>query len=225
MKAGYHRCLAPSLGSLCLLLMTWAAEAFHAHGFIPAQADVTHWKQPCTSFCGWQPLESLALRPYDMKAHSTIYSSARRGRTGTLGSLRASFATSAIGPANLLARVAEVGLKLKLRSHDLVQVNIDSSPTELLQGSVQGVTVRGKLWSSPLLLTCRSLEATVGETAVVWDALARGQIEMKKPAIGTCNVVFNGGANFLLVIYRASMPSCVFVCAWILQKIPGITGL
>jgi hypothetical protein len=202
MRAGHRSFVAPGLGSLCLLLLTlgWATEqteAFHVNGFIPMQAGAKHGNQPYTSVCGWQTWESLALCHFQSKSsHSTLTSGKRRG---ALSRLKASFVAPAMGPGNLLARVAEVGLKLKLRSHDVVQVNIDSSAAELLRGSVQGVTVRGTLWSSPLLLTCRSLEATVGETSVALDALARGQIDLKKPAIGTCNVIFNGGARIFVL--------------------------
>lgn len=49
--------------------------------------------------------------------------------------------------------LSQVGLRLKLRSSDKVEFSIDSSPGELLKGTVAGVTMQGSKWVSPKRLT------------------------------------------------------------------------
>lgn len=44
-------------------------------------------------------------------------------------------------PADVIGRVAELGLKLKLRSHEGVQVNVKCTPSDLMSGNLQGRNV------------------------------------------------------------------------------------
>ena len=170
-------------GSIGMCVLLVFSQTMQVCGFMLTAIDPQPWRQPCTFVCGCQQVQRVT-RLLKTRAQETTRRTTFQPVTSSLVSP---------GPARLLSYVAEVGLKLKLKSHGVVQVTIDSTPAELLRGSVQGVTVSGTLWASPFLLTCRTIEATVGETSVALDALARGQIDLKQPALGTCTVVFNGG--------------------------------
>lgn len=104
------------------------------------------------------------------------------------------------GAADVLSRVAEVGLKLKLRSYEKVAVTVDSSPIDLLSGKVKGVMVEGSRWASPKELTCRELKCKVGATAIdLQNLVQRQEIRMIQPGRGTACIEFSSQdwANFL----------------------------
>eukprot|EP00271_Cylindrocystis_brebissonii_P015522 TRINITY_DN38438_c0_g1_i1.p1 TRINITY_DN38438_c0_g1~~TRINITY_DN38438_c0_g1_i1.p1 ORF type:complete len:394 (-),score=48.74 TRINITY_DN38438_c0_g1_i1:297-1478(-) len=101
---------------------------------------------------------------------------------------------------NLLAGVATVALKSRLRAYDVVETQIDCSLRGLLQGYVKGVRIVGAGWQSPLELTCRDLEVTVTDVQLDVKALVSKQmITLLKPPIGRASIGFNSTdfANFL----------------------------
>jgi len=105
------------------------------------------------------------------------------------------------GPADLLSRAAEVGLKLKMRSFGDVAVSVDSAPAELFAGKVKGVTVVGSNWASPKDLTCRELRCEVGATAIDLPRLVqRQEISMLEAGRGSATITFSSKdwANFLV---------------------------
>jgi hypothetical protein len=95
-------------------------------------------------------------------------------------------------PAELLGRVAEVGLKLKLRSHGQVKVAVTSSASQLMSGKVDSVTVEGTEWTSPKQLTCRQLRVEVGATAIDLPGLVqRQEIRILTPGKGLACIALN----------------------------------
>ena len=65
--------------------------------------------------------------------------------------------------SNLISRLACMALKRRLRSHTQVSCDVSADSNNLFHGRVGPVTVKGRGWQSPLGLTCKALEATVGE--------------------------------------------------------------
>lgn len=94
--------------------------------------------------------------------------------------------------ASLLEAVASAALRARLRESRSVTAAISADTWSLLQGRVNGVRVTGEGWASPLNLTARRLDATVG--AAVIDPLAlllRQNIELVNVPVGTCRVLFD----------------------------------
>jgi hypothetical protein len=66
--------------------------------------------------------------------------------------------------SSLISQLAVVALRLRLKQNSGVECDVQGKSTDLLlKGKVWPVTVRGKGWGSPLGLTCRAIEATVGQ--------------------------------------------------------------
>ena len=134
----------------------------------------------------------------------------------------ASAATSSLFPSPpadatgaLIARVAELALRARLRSASLVEVDVRSNAFEILSGRVQGVGVRGTAWRTPLDLSCSALNFDVGATEVDLPAVVSKQrILLKRPATGEAVVSFSGSdwASFLAhplvsdAVTRAKLP-------------------
>jgi len=115
----------------------------------------------------------------------------------------------------LIARVAELALRARLRSASLVEVDVRSNAFEILSGRVQGVGVRGTAWRTPLDLSCSALNFDVGATEVDLPAVVSKQrILLKRPATGEAVVSFSGSdwASFLAhplvadAVTRAKLP-------------------
>jgi hypothetical protein len=115
----------------------------------------------------------------------------------------------------LIARVAELALRARLRSASLVEVDVRSNAFEILSGRVQGVGVRGTAWRTPLDLSCSALNFDVGATEVDLPAVvAKQRILLKRPATGEAVVSFSGSdwASFLAhplvsdAVTRAKLP-------------------
>ena len=115
----------------------------------------------------------------------------------------------------LIARVAELALRARLRSASLVEVDVRSNAFEILSGRVQGVGVRGTAWRTPLDLSCSALNFDVGATEVDLPAVVSKQrILLKRPATGEAVVSFSGAdwASFLAhplvsdAVTRAKLP-------------------
>lgn len=65
--------------------------------------------------------------------------------------------------SGLISTLAVAALKLRLAEQTGVKCDVTASSTDLLlKGRVGPVTVKGRGWGSPLGLTCRAIEATVG---------------------------------------------------------------
>ena len=115
----------------------------------------------------------------------------------------------------LIARVAELALRARLRSASLVEVDVRSTAFAILSGRVQGVGVRGTAWRTPLELSCSALNFDVGATEVDLPAVVSKQrILLKRPATGSAVVSFSGAdwASFLThplvsdAVTRAKLP-------------------
>eukprot|EP00978_Attheya_sp_CCMP212_P036517 scaffold166324_cov49-Attheya_sp.AAC.1 len=66
--------------------------------------------------------------------------------------------------SSLISKLAVVALRLRLEQNSGVECDVQGKSADLLlKGKVGPVTVRGKGWGSPLGLTCRAIEATVGQ--------------------------------------------------------------
>ena len=93
-------------------------------------------------------------------------------------------------PGELLSKVAEIVLRARLRECGAVQVQVKDTGG-LLFGSVEGVRVSGRRWSTPLKLSCRSLDVSVGRTAIDFGALAAKQrIVLQRPSTGKAEISF-----------------------------------
>ena len=93
---------------------------------------------------------------------------------------------------DLLASVATLVLRGVLRSADDVRFVVDCSAGELVQGRVDGVTLSGERWVSPLDLTCERIRCVVGAVEIDPIALLTKQrVELRTTPVGTCEVSFD----------------------------------
>ena len=102
---------------------------------------------------------------------------------------------------DLLASVATLVLRGVLRSADDVRFVVDCSAGDLIQGRVDGVTLSGERWVSPLNLTCERIRCVVGAVEIDTIALLTKQsVELRTTPEGTCEVSFTAGdfGNFLV---------------------------
>jgi len=78
-----------------------------------------------------------------------------------------------------------------LREKGSVRTTVRCTDVGLLTGSIDGVTVRGEGWCSPLGLRCREIEATVSATGIdAAQVLARRRIVLVNRPRGTARVSF-----------------------------------
>lgn len=104
-------------------------------------------------------------------------------------------------PSNLLSRTAEVILRARLRTANSVQVTVDAKPEELLGGGFRGVRVVGAAWCTPMRLSCRALDVSVGRASIDFGSLVSKQrIFMQTAARGEARIAFDDAdwANFLV---------------------------
>jgi hypothetical protein len=113
--------------------------------------------------------------------------------------------TSSIHPsrqtADLLESVTCLALRSRLRECGGVTASICCDAWSLLQGRVNGVRLTGEGWRSPLNLTARHLEATVGEAVLdITAVLLQRRIVLTNVPVGTARVVFDAPdlGNFLV---------------------------
>ena len=88
-----------------------------------------------------------------------------------------------------------------LRSADDVRFVVDCSAGDLIQGRVDGVTLSGERWVSPLDLSCERIRCVVGAVEVDPIALVtRQRVELRTTPVGTCEVSFDADdfGNFLV---------------------------
>ena len=115
--------------------------------------------------------------------------------------IAALFPTAPPDAGTILGGVAKLVLQARLREADAINVDVKASPSAILSGGVDSVRVRGRRWCTPLLLSCQSLDMTVGRTSVDPSALLTSrQIVMRDPAHGQAQISFTSGDwdNFLL---------------------------
>ena len=71
-------------------------------------------------------------------------------------------------------------------------VVVDGSGPELIGGAVRGMRVRGSDWNTPMSLSCRTLDVSVGRASIDFPALATQQrILLKQPALGSAAISFS----------------------------------
>lgn len=103
--------------------------------------------------------------------------------------------------ADLLESVTCLALRSRLRECGGVTASICCDAWSLLQGRVNGVRLTGEGWRSPLNLTARHLEATVGEAVLdITAVLLQRRIVLTNVPVGTARVVFDAPdlGNFLV---------------------------
>ena len=102
---------------------------------------------------------------------------------------------------DLLASVATLVLRGVLRSADDVRFVVDCSAGDLIQGRVDGVTLSGERWVSPLDLSCERIRCVVGAVEIDPIALVTKQrVELRTIPSGTMEVSFDADdfGNFLV---------------------------
>ena len=103
--------------------------------------------------------------------------------------------------SSLIENLAVLILKTRLARYDEVKVKVDASPFGLIQGKIEGVTIQGTDWASPVALTSRSLYFSLGLTQIDYTALLmerRISLLPPKPQ-GQARILFspNDFGNFL----------------------------
>lgn len=77
--------------------------------------------------------------------------------------------------AGFLEAVASAALKARLRQHSLVQAHIDCDGFSLLAGRVNSVAIAGRDWLSPLGLSARILDISLGPASLDVPAILSQQ--------------------------------------------------
>ena len=99
-----------------------------------------------------------------------------------------------------LSGVAKLVLESRLQELQSVEVQVRASPLAILGGGVDGVRVSGRGWCTPMRLSCRELDVSVGRTAIDVQALVSSRrILLQRAAEGDATMVFSGAdwQNFL----------------------------
>jgi hypothetical protein len=99
-----------------------------------------------------------------------------------------------------LSGAAKLVLESRLQEVQSVEVHVRASPLSIMGGGVDGVRVIGRGWCTPMRLSCRILDVSVGRTVIDVEALVRSRrILLRRAAMGDATMVFNGidWQNFL----------------------------
>lgn len=92
-----------------------------------------------------------------------------------------------------LSGVAKIVLESRLQELQSVDVQVRASPLAILSGGVDGVRVSGRGWCTPMRLSCRELDVSVGRTAIDVQALVSSRrILLQRAAEGDATMVFSG---------------------------------
>lgn len=84
--------------------------------------------------------------------------------------------------ADVVSSAAKLGLQVRLKEYEDVDVQVECSAFGLLGGAVDSLRVTGAGWCSPQGLRCRRLDFAVGRVALDTKALlSRGAIAVEKP--------------------------------------------
>jgi len=92
----------------------------------------------------------------------------------------------------LLEKCFEVALKNRLDAWQLIDAKVDCNTFGLLGGVLNGFLVRGLGWVTPMGMTVRLFEVSLGETRIdIGNALATQQIAFASTPTGSARLVFN----------------------------------
>jgi hypothetical protein len=83
--------------------------------------------------------------------------------------------------ASVVEAVTTLALQSRLRSYKSVKTSVACDGLSLLQGRVNGVSVAGERWASPLGLTAERFDIILGPAALDVPAVAAGRILLKPP--------------------------------------------
>eukprot|EP00536_Pseudo-nitzschia_multiseries_P013900 jgi/Psemu1/213138/e_gw1.629.63.1 len=93
-----------------------------------------------------------------------------------------------------------MALKRRLTDQSHVSCDLMSDSNNLLFGRVGPVTVKGRGWQSPLGLTCRAIEATVGECSLdMGRVISNQKLVLTTPAEGRAMIALSAAdfGNFI----------------------------
>lgn len=102
--------------------------------------------------------------------------------------------------SGLISNLAISALERRLGDDASVDCIVQAEPHDLLRGRVGPVVVKGNKWSSPLGMSCRAIEAKVGNCMLdLASVLQRQKLILTTPARGNALVTFNANdfGNFL----------------------------
>lgn len=103
--------------------------------------------------------------------------------------------------SSLISNLAIEALKRRLSKEANIECNVNAEPTELIKGRIGPVNVKGRRWRSPLGLSCRMIEAEVGNCMInLASAIQNQKLRLTVPARGTAMVSFDATdfGNFLI---------------------------
>ena len=123
-------------------------------------------------------------------------------------------ASSSSLASSLIENLAVLILKSRLAKYDQVKVQVEATSFGLIQGKIDGVTIQGTDWASPVALTSRYLSFSLGRTAIDYQALLmerRISLLPPKPE-GQATILFSASdfGNFLRhPLFRAAASKAV----------------
>jgi len=94
--------------------------------------------------------------------------------------------------AGLLEKCFSVALKTRLDAWQLIDAKVDCNTFGLLGGVLNGFLVRGLGWVTPMGMSVRLFEISLGETRIdIGNAIATQQIVFTSTPTGSARLVFN----------------------------------
>jgi len=102
--------------------------------------------------------------------------------------------------SSLISNLAIAALERRLGDDASVDCNVQAEPHDLLRGRVGPVVVKGTEWRSPLGMSCRAIEAKVGNCMLdLVNIVQKQKLILNTPARGNALVTFNSRdfGNFL----------------------------
>ncbi|KAK9815744.1 hypothetical protein WJX72_008830 [[Myrmecia] bisecta] len=139
-----------------------------------------------------------SIWPVQRTAPATLFNvsqtlSKRPSRAGPCRQRQSALLTSCADlSAGFLETVATMALKTRLKAYQQVETSMNCTAWGLLQGAVEGVQIRGQGWTSPLGLSARILEVTLGSARLDMGVLLRQQdIMLQNTPQGAARIVFN----------------------------------
>lgn len=102
--------------------------------------------------------------------------------------------------SGLISNLAVAALERRLGDDASIDCNVQAEPYDLIRGRVGPVVVKGNDWRSPLGMSCRAIEAKVGNCMLdLASVVQRQKLILTTPARGNALVTFNSKdfGNFL----------------------------
>ncbi|GAX77219.1 hypothetical protein CEUSTIGMA_g4665.t1 [Chlamydomonas eustigma] len=91
--------------------------------------------------------------------------------------------------ATILQTALRTGLASRLRAHENIHVDVRSTASGLMEGVFGGMSIKGKLWETPLSLTAEAIEVDVGELLLDYGALiSKSTMALKNLPNGHCKI-------------------------------------